>query len=356
MKIAFVLGDISSIGGIERVTSILSDTFVKCGHDVTIISLFCAHDQLNYSFNKNVKIEYVSKKKYATKKQGGFSRLFMFFSIVYSFYSYLKNRDFDVFIGQGFPVNWLLWLVGKSKKSIACEHVSYNYYPSVIRKVRILIYKCFRAVVVLTQNDAKRFRKYLNNIYVVPNPVLVHTLKTSELSVKRMISVGRLSYQKGYDLLLSIMPDVFKKFPDWSLDIYGEGDLKDDLLRLRDRLGLQSYVHFRGVTSNIEDEYLKSSLYVMSSRYEGFGMVLVEAAACGLPIISFDCPEGPSDILQGNRGILVPMNDTEKLKKVIIEMLSNSELRSEYAKRSLEISSRYTPEEVYNLWRKVLLL
>ena len=349
MKIAFVLGDISSIGGIERVTSILSDTFVKHGHSVTIISLFCAYTQLNYLFNENVKIEYVSKKKYATKKQGSFSRLFMFFSIVYSFYSYLKSRDFDVFIGQGFPVNWLLWLVGKSKKTIACEHVSYNYYPSLIRRGRILIYKCFKAVVVLTQNDGKRFGKYLNNIYVVPNPVLVHTMKTSDLSVKRIISVGRLSYQKGYDLLLSIMPDIFKKFPDWSLDIFGEGDLKDELLELRDRLGLQSYVHFRGITSNIEDKYSKSSLYIMSSRYEGFGMVLVEAAACGLPIISFDCPEGPSDILQGDRGILVPANDIEKLKEAIIMMLSDAELRVLYSKRSLEIPFRYTPEKIYNL-------
>lgn len=350
MKIAFVLGDLSSIGGIERVTSILSDVFVRHGHDVAIVSLFKEHETLNYHFNPAVRIEYLTHKKYATKKPGGISRLLMFFSILFLFRKSYKKTDYDLFIGQGFPNSWILWMSGLAVKSVACEHVCYGRYGVVLRFIRNIIYKSFFRVVVLTDNDHASFSKVISNAIVIPNPVCTDSSRQSDLSSKNIISVGRLSAEKGYDLLLNICPAIFSKFPDWELHIYGEGPLHDKLLQLRDELMLQDKVYFEGITSHIEQAYCDSSVYVMSSLYEGFGMVLVEAAACGLPIVSFDCPNGPRDILQNDHGILVPVGDEMALQNALMAMLENEDMRKYYAKKALEIPSQYTPEHIYKLW------
>ena len=352
MKIAFVLGDVSSIGGIERVTSILSDIFVRNGHQVTVISLFRAHESLNYEFNSDVKLEYLTNMKYAIQKQGGITRLLMFFSIIKKFKKLYGRSNYDLFIGQGFPNCWLLWLSGLAARSVACEHVSYNYYNKILKKIRIQVYRSFYRVITLTQNDCLLFNEYLNNVYVIPNPVVMKNAVLSDLSNKRIISVGRLSPEKGYDLLLKISPSIFEKFPDWELWIYGEGPQKEKLIRLRDILQLQDKVYFKGVTPSIGEAYSQASVYVMSSFYEGFGMVLVEAALFGLPIISFDCPNGPRDILKNGRGVLIKTGDAIALQEAIIAMLKDDNLRRYYANRSSEIPAEYSPEKIYALWKE----
>jgi glycosyltransferase involved in cell wall biosynthesis len=350
MKIAFVVGDISSSGGIERVTSTLANFFISMGHDITIISLFRAHKYLQYEFTENIKIKCLSNKDYARKKQGGFVRLWMFITILPTLRTFMKQHSFDIIIGQGFPVNIALYVAGFYKKLIACEHVFYNYYNLLIRKCRIIIYRHCLYVVALTKNNVDQFARHLNNVVHIPNPSPFKTNNVSKLSYKRIISVGRLDKQKGYDMLLHAVKIVFQKFPDWTLDIFGDGILRTQLLHLRDNLGLQNNVFFRGVTNNIKKEYLSSSLYVLSSRYEGFPMVLIEAASCGLPIIAFDCPEGPIDILANDGGIIVAPNDVNALSLAIIDMLEDKGKREQYAAKGPYIASRYTPEKIYSYW------
>lgn len=353
MKITFILADITSIGGIERVVSILTDIFVAHGHKVTILSLFRAHETLNYEFNKSITIVYLSKKKYAIKKQGGILRLQMLCSIILRLKRFLKHNECDLIMSHGFPINFITWLSGYAPKTIACEHVFYNYYNTLIKTIRWYIYKRFYKVVVLTENDRKYFQKRIGNVICIPNPIQPSKRTIADLESKRMICVGRLSYQKGYDLLLKILPPIFKSFPDWKLDIYGEGDLKDELLAIRDALGLQSYVSFKGTTSDIFKEYAQSALLVLPSRFEGFAMVLIEAACCGLPIVAFDCPNGSSDILKKDRGLLVGAKDCEGLQKAIIKMVGSLDLRKEYSKRGLEIPDDYAPNKIYQRWNSV---
>lgn len=353
MKIIFIIADITSIGGIERVSSILTNTFIQHNHSVEIVSLFKAHDTVNYHFNKSVSIKYPSNKNYAVQKQGGISRLLMFCSIILNLKKYLKTHNFDLIMSHGFPVSFITWLSGYAQKAIACEHVYHNYYKGIVKMIRTVAYKKFYRVAVLTQNDRRHFSKYLENVVYIPNPLPFQTEQSSSLEYKRIICAGRLSYQKGYDILLNILPPVFKLFPDWKLDIYGEGNLHNELTALSESLGLSNHVFFKGTTSNIMNEYLHSSLFILSSRYEGFSMVLIEAASCGLPIISFDCPEGPADILKNDRGILVRMNDSAGLQEAIIKMLSNSELRKEYGEKAKEIQKDYLPETIYSKWNIV---
>lgn len=353
MKITFVLADISSIGGIERVSSILTDTFAKHGHDVSILSLFQAHQSINYNINPDVSVVSLTKKQYAVKKAGGFSRLAMLISVVFKLRSYLRKQDCGMIISHGLPVNVLIWLCGFANRAIACEHVNYDRYNKLIKTIRTSIYKHFFLISVLTSNDYRKYQSRLSNVVQIPNPLPEFSTKSADLSAKRIICVGRLTYSKGYDMLLKVLPEVFERFPDWKLCIYGEGILKNDLEELKHELHLDSNVFFMGTTSDIYSEYLKSSLFVLSSRYEGFGMVLIEAASCGLPIISFDCPEGPSDILKDDRGILVKANDIDALKDAIIKMLSDSDMRKEYGRRAKDISYDYLPEAIYKSWSSV---
>lgn len=354
MRIAFVVGDISSAGGIERVLSILSNLFVERGHDITIVSLFRAHEKMNYHFNSSVKIISLSHYQYALKKQGGILRLCMFGLILTCAKRYFKVNNFDIIMGEGFPVNLILYLIGKKQNVVACEHVYYNYYSKIVRRLRLLIYKKFKAVVVLTQNDKRHFDRYLSEVYVIPNPVLSNPQKKSDISSLKMISVGRLEPQKGYDMLLQALPDVFKLFPKWRLHIWGSGVLEKHLIRLRDKLHLQNHVIFCGVTDNIEQEYISSSLFIMSSRYEGFPMALIEAISYGLPVVSFDCPEGPSDILKDGGGVLVPPNDIVGLKNAIIQMLLNENDRRKCAAEGPIISKKYSPDNIYSYWSSLL--
>lgn len=350
MKIAFIVGDISSSGGIERVTSILTKNLSTSGINVDIISLFCAHEKFQYEFSDRVKIHILSKKKYATQKAGGPKRLMMIFNIIFVLKRFLQHENYDFFIGQGFPITFVLSLLNLNKRTIACEHVNYNYYNSFVQKTRLRIYKKCAQVVVLTFDDLECYRGHIKNVTLIPNPNPFKPTLTSDLSTKCIISVGRLSYEKGFDLLLIAMKDVIKKYPDWILNIFGTGVLENDLLVLRNNLGLDQNVFFKGNSSNIENEYLSSSIFVLSSRFEGFGMVLIEAASFGLPIISFDCPTGPKSILDDNRGILVAPNDVSALSNSIIDLISNKCKMYFYGNQGGHIIADYDQGKINTLW------
>ena len=169
--------------------------------------------------------------------------------------------------------------------------------------------------IVLTEEDKASWTE-LSNVEVIPDPLAFDITEVSPLKAKRVIAVGRYVYQKGFDLLLQAWAKIEKLFPDWELAIYGMGD-RSSYENLAQQLGINmNRCHLNGSTQNIRKEYLESSLFVFSSRFEGFGMVLIEAMACGLPVVSFDCPCGPKDIVSHDEdGLLVPSGDIDKLRQ-----------------------------------------
>ena len=169
-----------------------------------------------------------------------------------------------------------------------------------------------------------------------------------------MIAVGRYVYQKGFDLLLRSWSIVEKNCPDWILTIIGQGDrlpyetLIDELRIDRTRCKLF------GPKERIQDEYMSSSLLVMSSRFEGFGMVLVEAMACGLPVVSFDCPCGPKDIVSDSvDGFLVESGSVEMLAKAIIMLIQHPEKRKEMADNAIENVQRFRIDRIAEKWKSL---
>ena len=205
--------------------------------------------------------------------------------------------------------------------------------------------------VVLTDEDRRNWKE-LNNVVIIPNPLPFMPEATNPLTEKRVIAVGRYVYQKGFDMLLKAWSIVEKKCSDWTLTIMGDGDrsyyeaMVDDLKLDKARCKVL------GPTGQIQAEYMNSSLLVMSSRFEGFGMVLVEAMACGLPVISFDCPCGPKDIIHdGVDGLLVESGNVEQLAGKMIWMIQHPEQQKSMSKEAKRNVKRFQMDNIANQWR-----
>lgn len=170
------------------------------------------------------------------------------------------------------------------------------------------IEKCSDAVVVtLTQADAKAWSK-APHVRVIPNFTKFIVPQSSSCEVHRVIAIGRLTYQKGFDRLIDAWTIVNRRHPDWKLDIFGEGIRREALNKQIRNNGLEKSVTIHPFTKNIAQEYLNSSIFALSSNYEGFVLVLLEAMGCGLPCVAFDCPNGPAETIRnGEDGFLVEM-------------------------------------------------
>ena len=345
------------MNGTERVTVNLSNLFLDKNNKVVILSIFRENPTTAFHLKSNIKVVYLLHAKYNIN-QGFVHRISLFIKAYQALFVYLKSVRWDdtsIIIGQSFFSNVLIWLSGKSKYAVACEHFKYELYPKFIRLVRNWIYQKFVKVVVLTDNDRKRYDKHLpvGQTVTIPNMCVVKQILRPNIDVKRLIAVGRLHYQKGFDLLINAMVPVVAKHPDWTLHIYGDGELKDELNSLIIRLNLVNNIFLEGITSNIYAEYLNSSIFVLSSRYEGFAMVLLEALCLGVPSVAFNCPEGAAEMLSYGGGLLVENGNVEELSKNLLMMIENRQLREKYSNNREKITAVYSEENIYKKWNNL---
>jgi len=207
--------------------------------------------------------------------------------------------------------------------------------------------------VVLTEEDKASWTE-IKNINVIPDPLAFDVDEVSPLTNKRIIAVGRYVYQKGFDLLLQTWAKIEKHHPDWELAIYGMGE-RSSYEQVIDELQIdRSRCHLFGSTPDIKKEYLNSSIFVFSSRFEGFGMVLIEAMACGLPVVSFDCPCGPKDIVRHEQdGLLVPSGNIDSLADALHKLMSDDTLRQEMASKAIVNVKRFQLDEIAKQWKSL---
>ena len=208
----------------------------------------------------------------------------------------------------------------------------------------------FDRFVVLTEEDSKMWGE-MPNIRVIPNAANFIAQKYSDCSEKRVIAVGRLDYQKSFDRLILVWEKVHEMMPDWRLDIFGQGEWKEMLQGMIDERGLQDCVKLNGPTKDIGKEYAESSMLVMSSHYEGFPMVMIEAMACGLPALCFDFKCGPRDIIRpGENGLIVPDGDIDGLAEAMIRLMKDEELRKRMGENAKRVVETYSEERVMAKW------
>lgn len=228
------------------------------------------------------------------------------------------------------------------------QHCVKKYWMwQLIRQVRQL-----KRFVVLSYEDAAEWTK-LKNVAVIYNPLPFFPERQSDGSSKQVIAAGRYMPQKGFDRLIDAWSIVNMQHPDWVLRIYGDG-MRQQLQQQIDRLGIASSCILEHSTPDIDEKYCESSIFALSSRYEGFGMVIIEAMACGIPPVSFACPCGPRDIIDdGKNGLLVENGNIEMLAGKICYLIENDEIRRKMGQQARIDVERFKIEQIAGQWKEV---
>lgn len=214
------------------------------------------------------------------------------------------------------------------------------------------IVRRFDKFVVLTNED-KEYWGNLHNIEVIPNAAMNMGGHFSDVANHRVIAVGRLDYQKGFDRLIQAWCYIQRdgRYQDWHLDIFGQGEWHEMLENMISERNLNDSIRLNNPTNQIGREYAQSSLIVMTSNYEGFGMVLVEAMACGVPAVAFDCKCGPRDIISdGENGLLVPNGDIPGLAGAMMKLMGDYELRRRMSVKARQVVDTYSEKAVMDKW------
>ncbi|AZB21740.1 glycosyltransferase family 4 protein [Kaistella haifensis] len=206
-------------------------------------------------------------------------------------------------------------------------------------------------LVVLTKKDEKDWKKTHNNVKQIYNFSDIESESVALLENKKVISVGRLTEQKGYIFLIEAWAIIKNKKSDWTLEIYGEGDLYNELFHQIKDSNLENHVFLKGRTNQVQEKILESSIFALSSRYEGFPMVLLESMACGVPVVSFDCETGPAEIIENNDcGILVENRNVLKLAEAILTLMDDKDLRKKKGEIAKIKSANFSKSKIMTQW------
>lgn len=257
-------------------------------------------------------------------------------------------------------VSVLLASIGLSVPVLVLEQIDPNQHRigKVWNILRLLTYRHAGAVVALNQASLSYFpRSIRKRGRVIPNPAVVKegVRNPSNQAGYTLMAMGRLDAQKGFDLLLEAFARIAPDHPDWSLEIWGEGGMREELESLMAKLGLIGRARLAGVTRNAFDQLRRADLFVLSSRYEGFPLVLCEAMGCGLPVVSFDCPSGPNEIIRdGLDGILVPRADVGALAETLHRLMADGRERERISKRAPEVLERFGIGRVMEKWEQAI--
>jgi glycosyltransferase involved in cell wall biosynthesis len=210
--------------------------------------------------------------------------------------------------------------------------------------------KKYDSIVTLTQEDLKRNWPHWKKVSVIPNPAQLSPAQAS-LESNRILAVGRLVYQKNFSSLIRAFALVAKRYPQWSLDIFGEGPERHLLSTLINALGLSEVVHLKGLNSKIQEIMPDYSVFTLTSIFEGFALVLIEAQSCGLPVVSYACPCGPRDIIRdGINGFLVPPGDETALAERICQLIEDENLRRKMGRLAAETAKRFGMDIIVHQW------
>lgn len=271
--------------------------------------------------------------------------------------AFLEALDSDVVVGTRPGLNVHLAAQAPARLvRIAQEHVTLDGHRSALRAVLRRNYPRLDAVTTVTERDAAAYKRKMRlpGVHVeslpnsVPDPALPPAYAGADDAGRRVvIAAGRLVPVKRYDLLVKAFARVVRQHPDWQLRIYGRGEEHDRLRRLIDELGVYNDVFLMGTATPMEAEWVKGSIAASTSDIEPFGMTLVEAMRCGLPVVSTDCPHGPREIIEdGADGRLVPVGRADAFADALLELIQNEELRRRMSRTALENSRRFGPEHV----------
>jgi len=355
MKLLYITPYVEGAGGLQRVIAIKTNYFIEnWDYPIEILVTNGGINHLHFEFNKKIVF-------HQEKPQGkGLLYLNNYRKILKKHITAI-NPDIVLICDNGFKGYCASLLLSIKQPLIFESHLTkyialkpenlldkninyfkYKFYNYCVSK--------FSKCVVLVESLKREFNTH--NILVIPNPIWFTTNKKPNYGSKKVIAVGRHSYEKGFDRMLSIWQIIHSKYPDWKLDIYGDKNKKLDLVSLAGALGLNKVVTFFDAVPNINEKYLEASFCIMTSHFEGFGMVLIEAMESGITCVAYDCPCGPADIITNNKnGFLIEnenQNDFIKAVSILIENINLREIMGALAKESNE---KYKIQPIMDQWK-----
>lgn len=377
MRIVYVIDSLANKGGVERILSEKMNYLIeKFDYEVCVVTCYQNQNENPNTFYLSPKVNQIDLNipYYSQYHYGYPKRLWVKWRLYRSLCKCLEKTindiNPDILIGVKPSIGDIVCKIRCRSKKVIESHEArlftmsnHGLERSFFSKLYMSIYRRYYfkiveqrsdVVATLTKRDAREWVK-ANEVVVIPDfTMMPFTEVVNSYENKRVIAVGRLEWQKGFDCLIDAWERVSKVYPDWHLDIFGSGTLQyalEDQIKTR---RLQKYVEIHSFTPNIVDEYKKSSLFVMSSHFEGFAIVLLEAMQCGVPVVSFDCPYGPSEIIEnGECGFLVENGNIELLAERICYLIKHPEIRKKFAEKSIEKVKAYSVDKVMIQWRNL---
>ncbi len=355
-KIALVKWSIDRTdGGLKVATSLANE--LSTMYEVHLLSMISTENNF-FSLKQSVRYQNLSSKKISMSKN--------FLEAVKLLRNYLKEENIDIVFGIGMSMNTVgvASTIGLKTKFVSCDHTnSIVDIDTKVKKIQRYIGAKFAdKLVTLTQEDRENYIKK----YSVPEERICYIYNWKEASLSdasynknstKIVTVGRFDYQKGYDYLVQVAKKVFVKRSDWTWEIYGSGN-QDEVDKIRNLINendLQDKLVIKGLEKNQDLIYGDKGIYVMTSRYEGLPLVLLEAQQYNIPIVSFRCPTGPNEIVEdGVNGYLIDCYDTDKMCDRILELMEDSNLRSSFSNHAMDNMDKFDKEKILKQWIELI--
>lgn len=371
MKIVYCLNNLYQLGGIVKVVSLKASLLAeKFNHEIYIIVLDKKEKPI-YEISNKVKILSLDIDHSVVNHLKGLKYYFSLLQLVIIHKKRIKEQlkllDPDIVISVGQWEKLVIPLLKGKWKTIREFHFSKDYRgflkyskykkldylcKKIIEKIDDTIFlKNFDKIIVLTEEDYKENWRNWKDVNVIPNPVTLLNKQISNLKEKKIISIGRLTDQKNYKSLINIFLKISELNHNWKLEIYGEGIKKEELINQIQKSKLDERVILKGETLNINEALVSSSIFVLTSLYEGMPLVLLEAMSAGLPIITYSCPCGPKDLIEdGKNGYLIPTNREDIFVDKLFQLMEDENLRREMGLYTLHKIKRFIPENIIKEW------
>lgn len=356
-KVCFFIGNLNLTGGTERVTSVIANELQRLGYKVHILSLQCGNKPF-FELENGVEVSQL----FTTVGRG----MLRFPMVILKLRRYLQLHQIDILI----DVESMLALyavpavIGLNVRHICWEHFNYNVDlgKASRRLARKLAARFADDVITLTERDRQLWLANTTcnaNIIAIPNPVTITLPTAINLQKEKLfLAVGRLTYQKGFDLLLQAWAKFAPLHRDWRLRIVGEGEDKAMLEKLRIDLNIENSTELAPKTNNIAAHYQEAAFFVMSSRFEGLPLVLIEAQSYGLPIVSFDCDTGPAEVVSiGETGWLCEADNLSELSKnmsIAANSFNDQQKYAIFSAHAVEGIKRFSVSATIDKWSGLL--
>lgn len=380
MKIVYFIPNLIKASGMERVLCVKANYLAELNggkdYKITIITHNHFDQPIFFDFSPKINIIHFNIKDSIKElhQYRGLERSIRYRKFISTYRQkvedYLMNNPTDIAISMGDGAEHsFLPLIKDGSKKIIEFHFNFKKGPfkRIDEKLSLYnirdkyhlyrlkkIYQKYEKIITLTKADEKIWQKYFDNTTTIKNPITITPLSNPPLQNKRALAVGRLAEQKGFDYLIDAWKIVNEKHPDWSLDIFGDGELKQQLLKQIERNNLQGKIIIHQPTKEIEKTYNEHSIFVLSSRFEGFVLAIIEAMASGIPCVSFDCEYGPRQIINhGENGFLTPLENVEQLAQHIIKLIENEDLRKEFSQKAVISAQRFSLDKIMIQWKEL---